>query len=70
MGTIETAQGKFSNAWVAVYRDVGNIMYYGYGNTRDEAKAELMRKIPMEEIATAYDEVSIRETYRQHATGS
>lgn len=67
MGMLEIAQGKFSNAWVAVYRDKNNCVYYGYGNTREEAKDEVLCKIPMNEIETAMSSVTTRETHRQHA---
>lgn len=39
-----TAQGHFSNSWIAIYEDTRGI-YYGYGHTEEEARKDLMDKI-------------------------
>ena len=64
MRMLETAQGKFSNAWVAVYRAAGDATYYGFGITEDEAKQELLTRIPMDHLVEAMEVLTTRETYR------
>jgi hypothetical protein len=72
MAAIETAKGKFSNAWVAIYREPGGIVHYGYGNTEDEARTDVFCKALGDALDTNIRQVDVetRETYRMghHAT--
>lgn len=70
MAAIETAKGKFSNAWVAIYREPGGIVHYGYGNTEDEARKDVLCKALGDALDNdIHHDIATRETYRMgHAT--
>ncbi len=57
---IQTARGKFSNGWVAVFQGKHGT-YYGYGYTEAEAKQDVLQKVEPDENLES--EIRIRETH-------